>query len=189
MTKAELRKKYKNLRKKLTQEQIEEKSLAIANNVLKLPIWDYSYYHIFLPIKTQHEVNTEYLLHILQGKDKHVVVSKSDFNTNSLSHYLLTDTTALKENTHGITEPIDGIEIPVNKLEVVFIPLLAYDKKGNRVGYGKGFYDTFLNECSPNTIKIGLSFFEVEEKIDGITESDEPLDYCATSDGISSFDS
>lgn len=189
MTKAELRKKYKNLRKQLNQEEIEEKSLAIANNVLKLPIWDYSYYHIFLPIKTQHEVNTEYLLHILQGKDKHVVVSKSNFNTNTLSHYLLTDTTALKENTYGIPEPVDGIEIPVNKLEVVFVPLLAYDKKGNRVGYGKGFYDAFLSECNTNTIKIGLSFFEVEENIEGITESDKPLDYCATSDGISSFDS
>ena len=180
MTKAALREKYKKLRKQLTVDEIEEKSLAIANNLLKLPIWDYSYYHLFLPIKTQHEVNTEYLLHILQGKDKNVVISKSDFSSNTLSHYLLTDTTVLKENAYGIPEPVDGIEIPVNKLEVVFVPLLAYDTNGNRVGYGKGFYDTFLSECNPNTLKIGLSFFEPEDSIEDINENDIKLDYFIT---------
>ena len=184
MTKAELRKKYKSLRKQLTADEIEEKSLAIANKLLKLPIWEYSYYHIFLPIIAQNEINTEYLLHILQGKDKHVVVSKSDFSNNTLSHYLLTDTTVLKENEYNIPEPVDGIEIPVNKLEVVFVPLLAYDTKGNRVGYGKGFYDTFLNECNPNTLKIGLSFFEAEDFIEDVNENDMVLDNVITATNI-----
>jgi len=65
-------------------------------------------------------------------------------------------------------------------MEVVFIPLLAYDKNGNRVGYGKGFYDKFLAECNPNTIKIGLSFFEPEELISDINTSDVQLNYCVT---------
>jgi 5-formyltetrahydrofolate cyclo-ligase len=55
---------------------------------------------------------------------------------------------------------------------VVFVPLLAFDKKGNRVGYGKGFYDAFLSKCKPETIKIGLSFFEAEETIDDVFEND-----------------
>ena len=59
-------------------------------------------------------------------------------------------------------------------------PLLAYDKNGNRVGYGKGFYDKFLAECNPNTIKIGLSFFEPEELISDINTSDVQLNYCVT---------
>ena len=41
-------------------------------------------------------------------------------------------------------EPVDGVEIPSTKIDVVFVPLLAVDKKGHLVGYGKGFYDTFL---------------------------------------------
>jgi 5-formyltetrahydrofolate cyclo-ligase len=63
---------------------------------------------------------------------------------------------------------------------VVFVPLLAFDKKGHRVGYGKGFYDRFLSDCKPETIKIGLSFFEAEESISAILPSDIRLDFCVT---------
>ncbi|MDP5026727.1 MAG: 5-formyltetrahydrofolate cyclo-ligase, partial [Flavobacterium sp.] len=84
-------------------------------------------------------------------------------------------------------EPIDGLEVPDAKIDVVFVPLLAYDKQGNRVGYGKGFYDNFLNKCKPETIKIGLSFFPPEEKIDDVSESDVKLDFCVTPDAIFSF--
>ena len=71
-------------------------------------------------------------------------------------------------------------EVPSSKIEVVFIPLLAFDKQGNRVGYGKGFYDKFLAECNPNTIKIGLSFFEPEELISDVNTKDIQLYYCVT---------
>ena len=82
---------------------------------------------------------------------------------------------------------IDGIKIPTSKIEVVFVPLLAFDKKGNRVGYGKGFYDRFLSECNPETIKIGLSFFEPEELIEDVFENDVKLDYCVTPDEVYQF--
>lgn len=180
MTKKELRKKYKTLRSKLSEDQIQDYSIAIANQLLNLPIWDYTFYHIFLSIEEQKEVNTDYILNILSGKDKNVVISKSDFKTNTLTHYLLTDSTVIKKNSYNIPEPVDGIEISNKKLEVVFIPLLAYDKQGNRVGYGKGFYDIFLSKCNPETIKIGLSFFEAEDNIEDIFEVDIGLDYCVT---------
>jgi 5-formyltetrahydrofolate cyclo-ligase len=180
MTKTELRTQYKALRKALSEETIEELSLAIANNVLPLPLWDKTYFHVFLPIEEQKEVNTEFLLHLLSGKDKEIVISKSDFTTRKMTHFLLTDNTKIKKNEYNIPEPLDGIEVPSTKIEVVFVPLLAFDVVGNRVGYGKGFYDQFLAECSPETIKIGLSFFEAEEVIDGVFEKDIRLDYCIT---------
>ncbi len=187
MNKKELRIKYKELRNQLSKEEIEEKSIQIANQLLKLDIWDKTYYHLFLPIETQNEVNTEYILQILQGKDREIVVSKSDFKTYEMIHFLLTDTTKFKKNKYGIPEPIDGIEVPVNKIDVVFVPLLGYDKLGNRVGYGKGFYDTFLSKCKPETVKIGLSFFEPENKIKGVLKTDVRLNYCISSTNIVSF--
>jgi 5-formyltetrahydrofolate cyclo-ligase len=75
-----------------------------------------------------------------------------------MTHFLLTDNTKIKKNKHNIPEPVDGIEVPSHKIEVVFVPLLAFDKQGQRVGW-QGFYDKFLAECSPATVKIGLSFF------------------------------
>jgi 5-formyltetrahydrofolate cyclo-ligase len=187
MHKKELRKKYKELRQGLTPEAIEDKSLAIANRLLQLDIWDKIYYHLFLSIEEQKEIDTEFILQILAGKDREIVVSKSDFATLGMMHFLLTDNTKFKKNEYNIPEPVDGLEVPVTKINVVFVPLLAFDVKGNRVGYGKGFYDKFLSNCKPETIKIGLSFFEAEEKIEDVSENDIRLNYCVTPEKIYTF--
>ena len=187
MNKTELRVKYKALRQSLSEDEVEEMSVAIANKVLELTIWDKTYFHVFLPITEQKEVNTECILHLLSGKDKEIVVSKSDFASRNMTHFLLTDNTKIKKNKYNIPEPIDGIEVPVTKIDVVFVPLLAFDKTGHRAGYGKGFYDKFLTECKPETIKVGLSFFEAEEKIEDVFESDVKLDYCVTPNGVYEF--
>jgi 5-formyltetrahydrofolate cyclo-ligase len=187
MNKEKLRQKYKQLKKQFSSNEIDEKSLAVANNVLNMDIWQYNYYHVFLPIIENNEVNTEFILHLLQGKDKEIIISKTDFETLEMTHFLLTDNTKIKKNNYNIPEPIDGIEVPIDKIDVVFVPLLAFDKNGNRVGYGKGFYDKFLSKCKPETIKIGLSFFDPEDKIDGVLETDIALNYCVTPSEVLSF--
>lgn len=180
MTKRELREKYKEKRQKLEASSIEAFSLAIANKALSLPIWEKSTYALFLSIQQQKEVNTEFLLHILQGKDKNVALSRSNFKTYQMQHFLLTDNTKIATNKWGIPEPVGGIEIKPEQIDVVFIPLLAFDEIGNRLGYGKGFYDRFLAQCAPSTIKVGLSFFEAEPEKIPVHVNDIPLDYCIT---------
>ena len=69
----------------------------------------------------------------------------------------------------------------------MLLPLLAFDSKGNRVGYGKGFYDLFLSKCKPDVVKIGLSFFDTEEIIEDVFLEDIRLDYCITPDTIVKF--
>lgn len=187
MTKPELRKHYKSLRKAFSQEEIEQLSLDISNQLLQMPIWGLSFYHLFLSIEAFREIKTEYILNILAGKDKNTILSKSNFDSITLTNYLLTDSTKMKVNQWKIPEPIEGIEIPSDKIDVVFVPLLAYDKEGNRVGYGKGYYDNFLAECRPETLKIGLSFFKPESKITDIHENDIKLNYCVTPNTIYKF--
>lgn len=178
--KSELRRKYIALRAALGPESIDAKSFEIANNLLQLPIWKFEYYHLFLTISEKNEINTEPVLHILHGKDKNVVLSKSNFATRELQNFLLTDTTVIKTNKWNIPEPVDGLMVPADLIDVVFVPLLAFDKAGHRIGYGKGFYDIFFTRCKPDVVKIGLSLFEPEEEISGILSSDIPLDYCVT---------
>jgi 5-formyltetrahydrofolate cyclo-ligase len=185
--KSELRVIYKTLRKELSLKDMDDLSLQIANLVLKLPIWKYSFFHVFLTIETLKEVITDPIISILLGKDKHVVVSKSDFKTRSMSHVLLQDNTVLKPNSWNIPEPENGISIHDKQIEVVFVPLIAFDEKGNRVGYGKGFYDGFLKNCSKDTIKIGLSFFEAETVIFDVESHDIPLDFCVTPNKVYTF--
>ncbi|WP_222982125.1 5-formyltetrahydrofolate cyclo-ligase [Flagellimonas meishanensis] len=187
MLKHELRKKYLKLRKELSDSFVSDASLKIANLVRQIPIWDFFYFHIFLSIEENKEVDTLPLITLLQGMDKNLVIPKVK-GANSMEHFLLTDSTVLKKNNWHIPEPIDGIPVPVDKIDVVFVPLLTVDTHGNRVGYGKGFYDNFLQQCRIDTLKIGLSLFELEEEpITDSHENDVPLDYCITPSGIRQF--
>lgn len=187
MTKKELRKKYKELRSSLDEETLISLSMQIANQLLKLDVWELSYYHLFLSITSQKEIDTEQILHVLFARNKEVVVSKSNFENNTLSHFLLTENTQLKINKYNIPEPLNGLPVPETMIDVVFVPLLAFDVNGNRVGYGKGFYDDFLKKCKPNTITIGLSFYEAEKIITDIYPGDIPLNYCVTPTKIYNF--
>jgi len=186
MTKEEYRLKYKNLRTEISLDSLEELSIKIANNALQLPIWDFTNYHLFLSIAVKKEINTEYLLHILQGRDKTIIVPKVIIGNPNMDHLLLQDNTVLKISNYGVPEPVSGIEIQPSQIEVVFIPLLAYDEKGNRIGYGGGYYDRFLSKCNPETIFIGLSFFEPENMIPS-EETDIPLHFCVTPNKIYNF--
>ncbi len=186
MLKHELRKKYKNLRLELESSYISDLSIDLANHVLQIPIWDFFYFHVFLSIEENKEIDTLPLITILQGKDKNVVVPKVS-GEHTMENYLLTDNTVLIKNKWHIPEPTDGLQVPEEKIDVVFLPLLAFDKLGNRVGYGKGYYDAFLGKCKKETVKIGLSLFEAEETILDTHVNDVKLDYCVTPKKIYTF--
>ena len=108
---------------------------------------------------------------------------------SELEHILLTDITKLRINGLGIPEPEKGIKISPEQIDVIFLPLLAWDKSGNRLGYGKGFYDNFLSLCKKNTIKVGLSFFDPVEMIIDIRSEDIQMDFCVNPEGIKKFTS
>ncbi|WP_291870178.1 5-formyltetrahydrofolate cyclo-ligase [Maribacter sp.] len=186
MLKKDLRKLFLEKRKSTSAQSLLDGGLNISNKLLQLPIWDFNNYHIYLPIENKKEIDTSFILSILQGKDKNVVIPKM-IGVNGLENYLLTDNTRLKKNKWDVPEPIDGIKIEPQNIDVVFIPLLAFDNKGNRVGYGKGYYDTFLKQCKPNVIKVGLSIFNSIEAITDVYKDDVPLDYCITPEKIYVF--
>lgn len=184
--KHELRKKYRALRGQLSAEGIIIKSIAIANRCLVVDLWTKALYHLFLSSEKKNEVETSFLISLLQSKDKQIVVSKM-LNDSKLEHYLLSDETVLRENDYGILEPVSGIKIDALEIDVVFLPLLVFDMQGHRVGYGKGYYDRFLVGCKKKTIKVGISFFEPIDKIEDIGENDIAMDFVVTPNQVFSF--
>jgi 5-formyltetrahydrofolate cyclo-ligase len=86
----------------------------------------------------------------------------------------------LVANRYNIMEPLHGELVDPLMIDVVFVPLLAFDMKGYRVGYGKGFYDRFLQRCSEDVVKIGFSYFEAVSTISDVHEYDVPLNFCIT---------
>ena len=185
MDKKTLRLLYKKKRAELDYTKIEKLSVEIANQILTLPIWSFDNFHIFMGVEKLKEINTNYIISVLQGRDKNIIIPKV-VSKSQLTHYLLTDATKLKLNQWNLLEPINGIEIKPKKIQVVFVPLLAYDFYGNRVGYGKGYYDKFLAKCGEKCLKIGLSFFTPEKKI-LVSPIDIKIDICVTPKKIYNF--
>ena len=182
MKKSELRKEYQNKRIQLTDSEIEQFSSVIANLLFdKINFNDISSIHIFLPIRNKKEIDTWHIIHRTRIGFPHVdIVIPKIISETSFENSLLAPDTELVENNLGIPEPVNASPYPLERIDVVFVPLLAVDKHGHRVGYGKGFYDRFLTQCRPDAIKIGLSFFETVEEIDEIHENDIPLNFCIT---------
>ena len=187
MNKKALRTLYRQKRAAIPPEQQAQLSQQIAEQTLRLPIWDKQIFHSFLSIPSFGEVDTEPLIRLLQEQGKTLVVSRTVMETVRMEHFRYDPSQIQADNKWHIPEPQGGIPVKSEEIEVAFVPLLAYDTKGNRVGYGKGFYDNFLEECKADTLKIGLSFFPAEPHIEDIREGDIPLDYVVTPEGIFKF--
>ena len=186
MLKEELRLDYLRFRQELAEEGLTEASKRISETCLELPVWDKSLFHLFLTVSEKREIDTSFLKALLRKKGKRIAVPKMAPN-RSLHHFLLTDDSQLSPNRWGIPEPIDGERVLPEAIEVVFVPLLAFDEKGYRVGYGGGYYDRFLGQCRKDVITVGLSFFGAVQEISDLHAGDVPLDYVVCAGQIYAF--
>ncbi|WP_194774931.1 5-formyltetrahydrofolate cyclo-ligase [Pararhodonellum marinum] len=183
-----IRKTYKQKRQDLSQAERLEKSQQIAQQVASLlkenPSWHH--FHIFLPIERLLEVDTFPIIHELWKSEKRLYTSVTDMEKGSMEGVALHPDAGFRQGKWGMLfpEPIELVSL--QQLQVVFIPLLAYDLKGNRLGYGKGHYDQFLKSLGNKPVKIGLSFFPPMERI--VPEDhDIPLDMCVSPERIYYF--
>ncbi len=187
MNKENLRKQFLSKRKNLTYEQLQEKSQAISKQFFQhFNLSKIKKLHIFLPIKKQNEINTWIIIKKIQKNYPHIIliISKSDFKTYNMTSYILDSLTKIVENRLGIPEPVQAKKCHDYTIDMILIPLLCFDKQGFRVGYGKGFYDRFIQKIRPNIIKIGLSLFEPVDKIDNKNNKDLKLDYCVMTKNV-----
>ena len=176
MKKHELRKIYKQKRNELTFDEIEDSQENIYHQVYDLDITEVKIVHLFLTLKKFKEINTQPIIDYFRKQDKHIVVSKCNFDDNSLSHFYLEKTSEIVLNKFGVPEPINALEVKETELDLVFVLLLISDEANFRVGYGKGFYDRFLLNCRKDCKKIGLNFFKPISNIEDINEFDIALD-------------
>ncbi|HJU45732.1 MAG TPA: 5-formyltetrahydrofolate cyclo-ligase [Chitinophagaceae bacterium] len=189
MIKQELRKLYKQKRS-----QLSGKERLKLDDLLLIQFQQLSFNHVvnvlsYWPLQEQQEINTflftDYLQFRMPGMQ--LCFPVIDPATRSFKAFAVNEDTRFALNAYKIGEPVDGQEIPAGELDLVIAPLLCFDKKGYRVGYGKGFYDRFLQQCRADVIKAGLSYFEPEERIEDIDEFDVPLSVCITPHNIYEF--
>ena len=195
MQKQDLRKEYLQKRKALTEVEVEGFSRKIHDWFFRsIPVHAYAAIHTFLPIKRNNEIDTWLIINTLQKDFATNIIIPKSHEDGTMTNYLLKKETVLKESKLKIIEPSSEwikthseLRIQNSELNLVLIPLLCFDKKGFRVGYGKGYYDRFLADCRPDVLKIGLSIFEPIEQIIDVDTYDIRLDYCITPNKIWSF--
>jgi 5-formyltetrahydrofolate cyclo-ligase len=187
MNKQALRKIYTAKREALALSQAEAGSKAIAEHFITSSIWkDSLVIHIFLSIPGKVEVDTSYLINFFQKKHPEIKLCTSIIAENGadLLHTYIKPDTIYASNKWNIPEPVTIDLLSEREIDLVIIPLLAFDRKGNRVGYGKGFYDRFLNKCKADVRKIGLSLFEPTAGLIDADTWDIPLTHGVSPTGI-----
>lgn len=188
--KQSLRKLYLEKRSSLTRSQYWMLNDELIKQVRLIDWSQFKMVHIFMPIRKHMEVDTFSILNYFKHEEPglEIVIPRTNFETLEIVNVLYDhEYTILGRNRYDIPEPIHGRIIPPGQIDLVFVPLLAYDKKGNRVGYGKGFYDRFLAHCRPDVKKFGLSFFDPVDEISEQNAFDIRLDACISPGKIWEF--
>jgi len=183
MTKSKLRKIYLGKRQMLSVAECETASTHIAARVFSdLDLSRINVVHCFIPIVRFAEVDTRPIFQGIWSKFPEVqtVVPRVDHETGELESLKYGHDTELVSSRWQIGEPAHNDRVEPSKIDMVLVPLLCFDQRGHRVGYGRGYYDRFLRKCRPDCQKIGLSIFDAVDEISDAGESDVRLDFAVT---------
>lgn len=186
MLKAELRKEYIQKRKALSSDEAFLLSEKIFNNFMRhFNPKEREKVHIFLPIPARNEIDTKIFIHYFLEHKIRVFVPK--VAADQLVNIEIFADSIFEMSKWGIPEPVSNEDSGEDYFHYVITPLLYCDKKGNRVGYGKGFYDGLFQRISPETKKIGVNYFDPDVSVDDVWENDISLDYLVTPTKVLSF--
>lgn len=181
MNKEEARKEY--LAKRLSLSAMEHKQLSTQcmQQILSRILPACKTIHVFLPIADRKEPDTLPLIWNIDQlfPEKRIAVPVIAAN-GSLIHVQPDTPLTLHPGRWNIPVPEYTREILPDKFDCVLMPMLIFDKEGNRVGYGKGYYDAFLPHCRPDCIKLGISLFDPVDRIDDVMHADVKMDACVT---------
>ena len=193
MKKSEIREKALAERKSWSQEKFEWMNSELLNQIQAFiqPLPRKLMLMSFHSMEQHREIMTAQLHEILINEPfyNQLIFPKVEKNTNQISPYLTDKKSKFLASDWGILEPMEETSVRLNPtdIDVIFIPLLAVDTQGHRVGYGKGFYDRFLANTKPELIKIGLGLEEPIEPIEDLNPYDIALDFAITPKSVYRF--
>lgn len=124
------------------------------------------------------EVSTDEIVGEALGEGKSVVFPRVTGDT--LEFVMIESPADLVTGAFGVKEPNGRTLVPVQKLDLVVVPGVAFDQRGHRLGYGRGYYDRALAECPSHCMKVGFAYdFQLVEELPA-TEYDETLSVLIT---------
>ncbi|MGD9014530.1 MAG: 5-formyltetrahydrofolate cyclo-ligase [Candidatus Omnitrophota bacterium] len=175
LTKRQLRNILLTRLRRNTRQQRERKSRLIERKLLKQEEFVKAE-RIMFYLAFDGEVNTESMINKARELGKQIYVPLCDTKKKTLRPCVLMKDSAFTKGPYQTWEPQTKIDLPLDKLDMVIVPALAFDKNGNRLGRGKGYYDRFLKKISHYTYSIGLAFdFQILPSLP-VGQDDMPVD-------------
>lgn len=179
LDKSTLRAQIKHQRSQITHQVWKEWSRKITERVLQNEkVESAESIHCYVSMNSRNEVDTHLMIQSLLEHNKMVYIPVMNQETNELQHAALSDVDALVPNEWGVPEPVNQDNVPIISPNIIIVPLLAADRNGNRLGYGKGYYDRFL--ASVSALKIGVVFDQFILNTIPVEPHDVPLDLLIT---------
>ncbi len=181
LNKNEIRTINKNKRNRMDKLEVEKKSIAAAEVFLASDIYKNAK-TIMLYMPLGNEMDTGAIIKAAFDDKKKVVLPVTDVNTGEITPYYVTENSEFVKGAFGVTEPFKGTFADKGQIDVILLPGIAFDRLGNRVGFGKGCYDKFLEDTK--VIKVGYCYqFQVETEIEAEIY-DIKMDFLITESGI-----
>ena len=134
----------------------------------------------FYPMEAHNEPNSLLLAKYLQAIIPGLTMAYPRVQSNEHSMIFFAETETLSENKWGIQEPLPLNKVLPEQMDAILVPLLGFDANGQRVGFGKGFYDRYFEHYPSNGLRIGISYFEPIPNIEDTHRFDVPLTHCIT---------
>lgn len=186
--KASLRAEYLQKRNALTTREMENALSGLRKQFDQLPFPPPDSVMLYKAMDTRHEVPVDWLKDLIREKNPEVSFAYPRTTPDGEMYAILDhEETKWGKTAFGVTEPIEGKVVEPPMLEWIIVPLLCFDTKGYRVGYGAGFYDRFLKRIAPHCQTIGISWFPPIEKIEDTHAADVPVRYCLTPESFYAF--
>ncbi len=180
--KQSIRREILSVRSSLTKDEVNKRSKLIFENLKKFPIFlSANVIHTYISSK-KNEVDTVEIIKYLLSSGKKVIVPVVDKERKILLHSELESLSELKPSTFGILEPEIIKEVDIERIDLVLVPAVAVDRRGNRIGFGGGYYDKFLNQVRCPKVALVYDFQVVEEIIP--SPGDVPVDFIITENEI-----
>lgn len=179
----------KEKRDNLTLDEVLEKSLKVEENLFSLKLLKTEKL-VASYVSTKKELKTDNINKRLLDNNHTLVLPTIDFSKKGhMEFYRFDSLDNLVLNKYNIKEPIPSTIYLVNPslIEVVLMPLVAFDLKGNRLGLGGGYYDRMLKRVSPSAFLIGIAYDFQQEKEIKCEHWDIPLDMVVTDKDIYNF--
>lgn len=178
--KADLRRVVRKRLRRMSPEHRQKKSSMATRNLIATPIFREAAV-VMMYLSMEYEVDTRQIIQAAWEQNKAVAVPKMRWAESMMLAVRLNSLgDRFSEEVSGLRNPVSEDQVPVDKIDLVVVPLLAMDDQGNRLGQGGGHYDRFFARAGLTAVRCGLAFHE--QRVDRVptVETDQPLHMMVT---------